>query len=208
MQLKHKYFIDSHKCSNAVAILGMMGAFDAWHVTTAWVYLALHGTYGFLWTLKSLTFGDKQWERETSLGMGLATWGVLSLYWIAPFLIASRHIEAPPWYLALAIALYASGVFFHFASDMQKHVALRLRPGHLVTDGLFRRTRNPNYFGELLIYVGFTMLAMHWLPLLVLGAVVLGVWLPNMRKKDRSLSRYVEFAAYRARTRLFVPYVA
>jgi hypothetical protein len=30
---------------------------------------------------------------------------------------------------------------------------------------------------------------------------------PNMRRKDRSLSRYPEFAPYAARTKLLIPYV-
>jgi protein-S-isoprenylcysteine O-methyltransferase Ste14 len=207
MTLKAKHFIDSHKCSNAPAILLMMWHFDAWSNPTAWVYLALHGTYGFLWTLKSLTFGDRQWEQPTSVGMGLATWVVLSLYWIAPWMITSRGIVAPGWYTALAVSIYAFGVFFHFASDMQKHMALALRPGHLLTGGLWSRCRNPNYFGELLIYGGFTMLAMSAVPLGVLALVVAAVWVPNMRKKDRSLSRYPEFAAYEARSSLIIPYV-
>jgi hypothetical protein len=33
------------------------------------------------------------------------------------------------------------------------------------------------------------------------------VWIPNMRRKDKSLSRYPEFGAYAARTKLFIPYV-
>jgi protein-S-isoprenylcysteine O-methyltransferase Ste14 len=204
--LKSKYFIDSHKCANAPVILLIMWHHGALQNPTAWVYLALHGTYGFR-TLKSLTFGDKQWERRTSIGMGLATWAVLSLYWIAPWIIASRGVQAPAWYLGLSIAIYAFGVFFHFVSDMQKHMALSLRPGQLVTGGLWSRTRNPNYFGELLIYGGFTMLAMHWLPLAVLGLVIAAVWVPNMVRKDRSLSRYREFAVYKAQTRLIVPYL-
>jgi protein-S-isoprenylcysteine O-methyltransferase Ste14 len=89
---------------------------------------------------------------------------------------------------------------------MQKHTALKLHPG-LITDGLWSRTRNPNYFGELLIYLGFGLLAMHWLPLLVLGLIVAAYWIPNMRKKDRSLSRYPGFAAYRERTKLFIPFL-
>jgi hypothetical protein len=32
-------------------------------------------------------------------------------------------------------------------------------------------------------------------------------WPPNMRRKDRSLSRYPEFEAYRQRTKLFIPFV-
>jgi steroid 5-alpha reductase family enzyme len=88
---------------------------------------------------------------------------------------------------------------------MQKDMALSLSPGQLLTRGLWSRTRNPNYLGELLIYASFTSLALHWIPLALLGVVVAGVWIPNMLKKDRSLSRYPAFAAYRARSGLLFP---
>ena len=63
VQLPHKFFIDTHKGSNAAAIVAMMAAHGAWHNETAWTYLALHGTYGLLWISKSRLFPDKQWER-------------------------------------------------------------------------------------------------------------------------------------------------
>jgi steroid 5-alpha reductase family enzyme len=132
---------------------------------------------------------------------------MLSLYWVAPWMITSRDLEAPPWFLGLAISIYAFGVFLHFASDMQKHVHLASRPGVLLTDGLWARVRNPNYFGELLIYGGFTMLAMHWLPLALLGFVIGVLWVPNMIRKDRSLSRYPAFADWKAKSKLYVPFV-
>lgn len=207
MTLRQRHFIDSHKLSNAVVILLLMGLYGAWGNTTAWIYLALHGTYGVLWVLKSRIFPDKQWERPTTVAYGLLIWAALSLYWIAPWMICAWGVEAPPPYLALAISIHAVGVFLHFASDMQKHVALALRPGQLMTDGLWSRVRNPNYLGELLIYGGFTMLAMHWLPLAALALVIGTVWVPNMLRKDRSLSRYPEFASYKARSKLLVPFV-
>jgi protein-S-isoprenylcysteine O-methyltransferase Ste14 len=204
--MTQKLFIDSHKGITPLAILAMMAIYDQWQNPTAWVYLALHGTYGVLWVLKSRIFGDRQWEQRTSLGYGLVIGGGLTLYWIAPWLLTSRNVEAPGWYLGVCISVYAFGVFFHFASDMQKHTALKLRPG-LITDGLFARVRNPNYFGELLIYLGFGLLAMHWLPVLVVALFVAIIWVPNMRRKDRSLARYPEFADYRKRTKLFIPLV-
>lgn len=207
MTLRQRHFIDSHKCSNAVAILVLMAVYDAWQNPTAWVYLALHGTYGLLWTTKSLTFPDKQWEKPTSVAYGLLIWLTLSLYWVAPWMITSRNLQAPGWYLALSVTLYSVGVFLHFAADMQKHLHLQYRPGELLDDGLWARVRNPNYLGELLIYGGFTMLAMHWLPFALLGVVIAAVWVPNMIKKDRSLSRYPAFAAWKARSKLLIPFV-
>jgi steroid 5-alpha reductase family enzyme len=205
--MKQKHFIDSHKGATAFAVLGLMAIYDQWQNPTAWVYLALHGTYGFLWVLKSRFFPDKQWEQGTSLAYGLYIWAGLTLYWLAPWLLTSRGVMAPGWVLGLGVSLYAFGLFFHFASDMQKYISLQLRPGQLIQTGLWARCRNPNYFGELLIYLGFGLLAMHWLPLLVILLFILIVWLPNMRRKDRSLSRYPDFAAYKARTKLLLPFV-
>ena len=205
--MKQRHFIDSHKAATGLFVLALIAVYDQWDNPTAWVYLALHGTYGLLWVLKSRIFPDKQWEQPTSLGYGLVIWAGLSLYWIAPWLITSQNVQAPPWYLGLCIAIYAVGVFWHFASDMQKSMFLKLKPGHLMTDGLWSRLRNPNYFGELLIYLGFGLLAMHWAPLIVILLFVLIIWLPNMRRKDRSLARYPDFASYKARSKLFLPFV-
>jgi len=90
---------------------------------------------------------------------------------------------------------------------MQKHTSLKLQPGHLITEGMFARSRNMNYLGELLIYLGFGLLAMHWLPPAIIAVALAGVWLPNMLRKDKSLARYVEFEAYRQRSKLFIPFL-
>jgi protein-S-isoprenylcysteine O-methyltransferase Ste14 len=205
--MKQKYFIDSHKGVTFLAILVMMAYFNQWQNPTAWVYLALHGTYGILWVLKSRIFPDKQWETERGLGYGLVIWAGLSLYWIAPFIITSRGVQAPAWLLGLAVSLYTLGVFLHYAADMQKFIELKYNPGQLITDGLLSRTRNINYFGELLIYLGFGLLAMHWLPILVIVLFIALLWAPNMLKKDKSLSRYPEFLEYKRKSKLFIPFL-
>ncbi len=205
--MKQKHFIDSHKALTGPFVLLLIALYGQWQNPTAWAYLALHGTYGLLWNLKSHFFPDKQWEQPADWRFGLIAWGGLSVYWVAPWLLTSRGVQAPAWYLGGCLALYTAGVFLHFASDMQKYMWLRLRPGELLTEGLWARVRNPNYFGELLIYLGFGLLAMHPLPILLLALFVAVYWLPNMRRKDRSLARYPGFAAYRARSKLFIPWV-
>ena len=203
--MQQKHFIDVHKGVTAIVILLFMAIYHQWHNATAWIYLALHGSYGFLWVLKSGLFHDKQWEEPCGLGYGLVICGGLTLYWIAPWLLMARHVHAPAWYLGMCVSLYVFGVFLHFASDMQKHMALILRPGELFTRGLWRHCRNPNYLGELLIYLGFGLLAMHWLPLVVIALFLTMVWVPNMFRKDRSLSRYTDFPAWRAHSWLLIP---
>jgi steroid 5-alpha reductase family enzyme len=205
--MKQKFFIDTHKGATALFVLLLMAVFNQWQNPTAWVYLALHGTYGILWVMKSRIFPDSQWEQPCSLGYGLVIWGSLSLYWVTPILIMIYAVHAPGWYLALCASMFTFGVFFHFTTDMQKFTALKLKPDALISDGMFAYSRNLNYFGELLIYGGFGLLAIHWLPLLILLMWIVFLWLPNMRKKDRVLSRYPGFEKYKEKTRRFIPFI-
>ncbi|WP_262696350.1 DUF1295 domain-containing protein [Kordiimonas aquimaris] len=205
--MKKKHFIDSHKVATAFAVLGMMFWTGNLDNTTAWVYFGLHGAYGMLWMLKSTLFGDRQWDQPTSLWYGIVIWIALTGYWIAPYLILTTDFEVPAWFLGAAIFVFTIGVFFHFTADMQKHISLKLKPDHLIQEGVWGRTRNPNYFGELLIYLGFTCLAWHWLPVLWLTVMIAAEWIPNMIKKDKSLSRYEGFAAYKKRSKLIIPFI-
>lgn len=170
----------------------------------AWVYLALHGTYGFLWLLKDRIFPDKQWEQEIPFLQGVFTFGLVNLYWIAPFILISSGTVPPLPLVAAAISINILGVFMHFASDTQKYYTLKYRPG-LITEGFYARCRNTNYLGEILIYVSFAMLTQHWLPFLIFAGFVGGLFFPNMSKKDQSLSRYPEFADYKERSGLLLP---
>ena len=110
-----------------------------------------------------------------------------------------------PW-LAACVCSYTLGVFFHFSSDMQKHTTLSIQPG-LINTGLWSRLRNPNYFGELLIYLGFVAIPQHWFPLSALFLMIICYWVPNMLRKDKSLSRYPGWDAYKARSWRFIPLV-
>jgi steroid 5-alpha reductase family enzyme len=201
MQLRH--VINLHKGSTALLIGALMLAYGNGSVG-AWVYLALHGGYGMLWLLKDGMFPDRQWQQPIGWPMALAGFLTLALYWLAPWLLIRSGAVPPPPLIAAAIALNLLGTFLHFGSDAQKHFTLAARPG-LICDGFFRYSRNPNYLGEMLIYASFALLAMHGLPWLVLAGFWLGVFLPNMRRKDESLARHPEFAAWKARTGLLLP---
>ena len=208
--MKQKYFIDFHKGITFLYILALINYYDAFNNITIWVYLGLHGTYGILWVMKSLIFPDKSWEQKTNLIYGLIIIFGLSLYWISPWIIVSGYFNngavviAPNWLISIIIFLFGVGVFLHFSSDMQKYTALKLNPGYLITDGLFKKSRNINYVGELLIYLSFALLSMHWIPLIVLVIFIISIWIPNMIKKDKSLSRHSDFNKYKSNSRIFL----
>jgi protein-S-isoprenylcysteine O-methyltransferase Ste14 len=205
--MKMKVYINIFKGLTGIFVLLMIAYFNAWQNLSAWVYLGLHGSYGTLWVLKSRFFPDKNWERSISWYLGIGIWFALACYLASPWLLISRTIQLPGWYLALCSAIFVVGVFFHFASDMQKYAALSIKPEHLVQDGLFKRVRNPNYFGELLVYGSLAMLSYHWFPFIILALYIILYWIPNMLRKDRSLARYDEFEEYKRRSKLFIPFI-
>jgi protein-S-isoprenylcysteine O-methyltransferase Ste14 len=197
------WIINAHKILVTPIVLAMMLYFHNWSAA-AFLYLGLHGTYTLLWLIKQLLFADRRFAQSIPLRIGLLTpFLPLMAYMIGPYLLISEHTVPPNWVFALAAFLCLSGVFLHFVSDAQKFVVLQLRKG-LIEDGLFARTRNPNYLGEVLIYAGFAVASWHWEPFVVLAGWFL-YFVRNMRRKDKSMSRHPEFAAYKDRTGMFLP---
>ena len=180
--------------------------------TAAWVYLALHGGYGLVWLIKDLTFPDPNWQIKITIGAGINAFAaVLGLYWVFGWLLISRTsqpvypLPEAVWF-ALCISLCLLGSVIMIAADAQKFYTLRLQRG-LITDGMHRWVRHPNYLGEMMIYGSFAMLAWHWFPVLVLAWVWLGLFAVNMVMKEASMSRYPDWAAYKKRSWWLVPFL-
>lgn len=204
--LKASWVINAQKGGTLPFVLVLMWAYDCW-TPTAFTYLALHGSYGLCWLLKDAAFPDPNWEKRVTFAGAFFMWaGALALYWISPWLIVSRRIEAPTWLLGVATLVYVMGVVIMMGSDAQKYFTLKAKRG-LITDGFFARIRHPNYLGEMMLYGSFAVLTMHWAPWLVLGWIWLGVFVPNMIKKEQSMSRYPEWAAYVKRSGFLLPRV-
>jgi protein-S-isoprenylcysteine O-methyltransferase Ste14 len=196
--------INAHKILVTPVVLALMWYFHNWG-PEAFVYLALHGAYSLLWLLKQTYFPDQRFSQKVPIGVGfLFIFLPLAGYYLAPYLLISRHVTWPPFLFAIVLFIYVVGIFFHYVSDAQKFFTLREKKG-LIEDGLFAKTRNPNYLGEILIYFSYALMSLHWIPFFVLSAWVLGFFVRNMSKKDKSLSRHAGFAAYKSRTGLLFP---
>ncbi|WP_394774804.1 DUF1295 domain-containing protein [Flavobacterium sp.] len=203
MKLTVNFIINAHKILVSPFVIFLMWYYDNWSVS-AFLYLGLHGTYSLLWLLKQDLYPDKRFEQKIPFWIGILTpFLPLAAYYIAPFLLISRHITLPAWIFAVAPAIYTFGIFMHYVSDAQKHYTLRLQKG-IIDDGLFARTRNPNYLGEILIYASYALLSWHWLPFLILGCWIL-YFFKNMRNKDQSMSRHAAFNDYKKKTGILFP---
>ena len=94
----------------------------------------------------------------------------------------------PPYLLGLALFFFTMGIFLHYVSDAQKFYTLQLKKG-LIQEGLFGRIRNPNYLGEILIYIAFAIMSLHWLPFLVLAGWISGFFVRSMLMIDAGLGK-------------------
>ncbi len=202
--LRLSWVINLQKGGTLPFVLALMWATDTW-TATAWTYLALHGSYGLIWLLKEAVMPDPRWRVRVTFGGALMSFLlVLGPYWLAPVLLVRDGTEQPAGVLAAATIVYAIGVVVMMASDAQKLFVLQVRRG-LITTGFFARVRHPNYLGEMLLYASFAVVAGHVLPWIVLAWVWIGIFLPNMLGKEASMSRYPEWAAYKARTGMLLP---
>jgi protein-S-isoprenylcysteine O-methyltransferase Ste14 len=96
------------------------------------------------------------------------------------------------------------GSVIMIAADAQKFFTLKNRSG-LIDNGMHRYIRHPNYLGEMLIYASFALMVWHWLPVLVLTWVWIGLFAVNMMIKEASLSRYPQWKEYKKRSKWLLP---
>jgi protein-S-isoprenylcysteine O-methyltransferase Ste14 len=196
--------IDLHKALVIPVVLALMWYYHNGS-TDAFVYLGMHGSYSLLWLVKQRTYRDVRFDQRVHPLAGfLFIFLPLAGYYVAPYLLISRHITVPPPLVGLSVFVFTFGVFLHFVSDAQKFYTLQLRKG-LIRQGLFSRMRNPNYLGEILIYLGYATMSMHRLPFLILAGWVFGFFVRNMLAKDRSLARHPGFDDYRKSSGLLFP---
>jgi protein-S-isoprenylcysteine O-methyltransferase Ste14 len=209
--LKFNWVINFQKGMTIFWVLGLMLVYDNF-TPQAWVYLALHGSYGIIWIFKDVTFPDSKWQtRITFGGAAMAVMAVLGPYWVAPYLLISAILgeshSAVGWFgLSSAIFIYALGLTLMLTADAQKYFTLKLQKG-LITSGMFSRIRHPNYLGEMLIYGSFALIVHHWIPWAILAWVWLGYFWVNILMKERSMSRYAEWEEYRARSNYLIPHI-
>lgn len=197
--------INFHKLFTFFIILGMMKYTDNFSVG-AWVYLSLHGVYGWCWLIKDAVGRDSSMDKPVTFGGIAALYATYAVWiWALPWLFLSRHVEPSNVTLALCICLHTLGVVTMVAADLQKTFTLRLKKG-LIDNGMFAYTRNPNFLGEIMIYASYAILVNHLFGWIFVLLQWLLLFLPRMLVKDASISRHAGWAEYRARSGLLIPW--
>ena len=205
-RIKVAWAVDIHKILTLFIVYAMMHHFQNF-TTGAWVYLALHGIYGYCWLIKDFGFRDHQLNDKLSfIGFFNLYAMLIAWYWLIPYLFLSRFIEPSGFVLFVAIALHTLGVVTMIAADGQRHWAMKYRTrSGLFTDGMCRYTRNPNYLGELMLYAAYALLAAHWIAWVIYAYMAL-YFLARMKGKDHAISRHPGWAEYKAQSGLLIPW--
>lgn len=153
VQLRH--IVNFQKGFTCVIVYALMVYFNNFN-PGCWLYLSLHGSYGLVWLLKDLAFPDKNFDRPINFFSFLSTSLLLLLYWVPIYLITSgAGVQFPsPQRLVLCVALNILGTATMMAADAQKYFTLKYKQG-LISDGMFKYTRSPNFLGEVMIYSSF-----------------------------------------------------
>lgn len=189
-------------------------------LTTAWglrlaIYLAWRNTgHGEDYRYKSMR---KRWGSQFPL-MSLVTVFALQgvLMWIVSLPVQLGQADATPslgivaW---IGVAVYALGLFFETVGDAQlaKFKADPTNAGTVMSSGLWKYTRHPNYFGDACVWWGLALIAAEtgsgaWG---LIGAVVMTILLRRVSGVvllERSLTkRRAGYDEYIRRTSPFIP---
>jgi steroid 5-alpha reductase family enzyme len=136
-----------------------------------------------------------------------------ALIWIISAPVQAGMIQRGPlWPVAGGLAIWLTGISFEAIADGQL-ARFKREPGSrgtLMTRGLWRYTRHPNYFGDACVWWGlFVMSCGTWLGLVTVVSPVLMTYLltagsgkpiTEQRLRDRP-----GYAAYASRTSGFIP---
>ena len=131
-------YVNAHKGTLMIVFFAMMLYFNNFSVGS-WVYLSLHGSYGFFWLLKDYVFPDKCFQRKVTILAFIYPWPVAMIpyYYAGYYMISGQAEQNPhPERIFVCVCMYVTGIVFMLGADAQKYFVLRERAG-LISHGYF-----------------------------------------------------------------------
>jgi steroid 5-alpha reductase family enzyme len=120
----------------------------------------------------------------------------------------------------VGILVWIVGFFFESVADQQKYLFKKSlgNKGKWIASGLWKYSRHPNYFGEILCWVGiyiFTTSALSGYsllvglisPLFIAGLLIFVTGIPPLeRYADKTWGKNKDYLEYKRRTSVLVPW--
>lgn len=156
-----------------LTVVGLALAFNDQRDTRAWVVAALVGIWAirlgsFLFIRVTADGGDGRFDTlKTNVWLFLRTW-VLQGLWVVLTLacaLAALTADNPKPFDNLArvgVVVWLVGFAIEVVADRQKRVfrANPVNAGRFISTGLWAWSRHPNYFGEILLWIGMALIAL------------------------------------------------
>lgn len=140
--------------------------------------------------------------------------GLLLLVVVSPVLVASSFVDvAVGWWVGVGVLVWLIGFFFETVGDYQLAVFLNneSNKGKVMSRGLWRYTRHPNYFGEISMWWGIGLIAIGtpvgWLGLM--GPLTITFLITRVSGIPMLEARYTgnaEYDEYKSKTSVLVPW--
>jgi hypothetical protein len=191
-------YANFHKFTMIFYIVGLMWYYGNYSLGCC-VYAALHGSYGFLWNLKTMAFPDKGHQQRMSIGSLPPLFVVLFGYWYIAWRMVSGKSEQNPSLERIfwSVLVYVMGVSFMMITDAQKYFCLLHKKG-LIDYGMFASNRNPNYLGEMMLYGSFAIISNCTIAWVILLSVWCTIFTLMMYIKELSYRRKEGWEKYKA----------
>lgn len=133
--------------------------------------------------------------------------------WIFPYIAykSGNYSGTIGWMEIIGILLFFTGSFLNTASEYFRFSWKQKKEntGHLYTGGLFKYARHINYFGDVVLFGGLTIVA-HQIQLLIIPIsmafvfVVILIPLKESYLKDKYGNEYISYAA---NTKMLIPLI-
>lgn len=132
--------------------------------------------------------------------------------WQAVYMSAFTSPWEKWWLIAGGLLLWIIGFLFEVVGDYQLAV-FKKNPQHrgrLITSGLWKYTRHPNYFGEALLWWGIWLVSLAatpfwWTVISPLTISCLVRFVSGVPLLEKKMQNYPGFEAYQAQTSIFFP---
>jgi len=139
--------------------------------------------------------------------------GLMFLIALPFILLESAQAQVNYLLFALGVLVFAFGFLFESVGDAQLKAFLGdpANRGKIMTRGLWRYTRHPNYFGEATLWWGIFLIALGGgvTPFAVIGPVtitLLLLFVSGVPLLEKSMKDKPGYAEYAAKTSIFVPW--
>ncbi len=166
---------------------------------------------------------DRFDEIKVSFSRFLLTWTLQGLWVTFTAIAALTAITTTTrqelgWVALVGLIIWAVGFFFELIADVQKS-QFKANPeneGKFIHTGLWSWSRHPNYFGEIVIWIGVAIIALPVLRGWALLALVSPIWviiqltlisgIPMLEKKaDKRWGGQEDYETYKRSTPVLIP---